>query len=192
MTGSVFKEFSVSNRVKQGCVLAPTLFSLYLSAMLEMAFKDTSEKVFVQTRKEADLLNVVQLKAKSKTLTKVVREMLFVVDGALVAHSVEDVQSLEEEFVRAVSPFGLNINIKKTEYLYRQSSSYQCHYQKKRLYRTISQVQDFQVPRSTVSKNTRLSDEFPLRIGMVSAVFRNWGKTVEKPTFNEPKVAQSC
>lgn len=45
--------------------------------MLEMAFKDTSEGVYIQTRKEADLFNVAQLKAKSKTSMEVVREMLF-------------------------------------------------------------------------------------------------------------------
>ena len=45
MRGSVSKDFSVSNGVKQGCVLAPTLFSIYLAAMLEVAFKDTSEGV---------------------------------------------------------------------------------------------------------------------------------------------------
>ena len=39
--------------------------------MLKMAFKDTSEGVYIRTRKEADLFNVAQLKAKSKTSTKV-------------------------------------------------------------------------------------------------------------------------
>ena len=34
--------FPVTNGVKQGCVLAPTLFCLLFSAMLMDAFKDTS------------------------------------------------------------------------------------------------------------------------------------------------------
>ena len=46
MSGSVSKDFSVSSGAKQGCVLAPTLFSLYLAAMLEVAFKDTSEGIY--------------------------------------------------------------------------------------------------------------------------------------------------
>ena len=38
--GEVSDTFAITNGVKQGCVLAPTLFSIFLSAMLEEAFKD--------------------------------------------------------------------------------------------------------------------------------------------------------
>ena len=88
--------------------------------MLEMAFKDTSEGVYIQTRKEADLFNVAQLKAKSKTSTKVVREMLFVDDSALAAHSacVEYMQSSLEKFARTADQFSLKINSEKTEFPY--------------------------------------------------------------------------
>ena len=116
MSGSVTKDFSVSNVVKQGCVLAPTLFSLYLAAMLEVAFKDTTKSEYTQTRKDSDLFNVAQFKAKSKTSIKVVREMLFA-DIALVAHSAEEMQSLVEKFARAANQFRFKINIKKTECL---------------------------------------------------------------------------
>ena len=37
LSGTVSRDFSVRNGVKQVCVLAPTLFSMYLSAMLEVA-----------------------------------------------------------------------------------------------------------------------------------------------------------
>ena len=38
--GEVSETFAITNSVKQGCVLAPTLFSIFLSAMLEEAFRD--------------------------------------------------------------------------------------------------------------------------------------------------------
>ena len=38
--GEVSESFAVTNGVKQGCVLAPTLFSIFLSAMLDEAFRD--------------------------------------------------------------------------------------------------------------------------------------------------------
>ena len=48
-------KFAVTNGVKPGCVLALTLFSLYLTAMLEVAFKDTQKGIYIQTRHVADL-----------------------------------------------------------------------------------------------------------------------------------------
>jgi len=41
------KEFAVTTRVKPRCVLAPTLFSLYLSVTLEVAFNDSSDGVSI-------------------------------------------------------------------------------------------------------------------------------------------------
>ena len=38
--GEVSESFSVANGVKQGCVLAPMLFYIFLSAMLDEAFRD--------------------------------------------------------------------------------------------------------------------------------------------------------
>ena len=45
--GEVSESFSVTNGVKQRCILVPTLFSIFLSAMLDEAFRDmvdTSER----------------------------------------------------------------------------------------------------------------------------------------------------
>ena len=83
----ISSEFAVTNGVKQGCVLAPTLFSLYLTAMLHVAFKDIHKGVYIQTRHTADLFNVSHFKAKSRTTKHLVREMLFADDSALVAHT---------------------------------------------------------------------------------------------------------
>ena len=48
-------KFAATNGVKQECVLALTLFSLYLTAMREVAFKDTQKGFYIQTRHVADL-----------------------------------------------------------------------------------------------------------------------------------------
>lgn len=57
------KGFSVTNRAKQGCVLAPVLFSMYLSAMLEVAFTDSRDGIYIQTCQDAYLFTMSQLKA---------------------------------------------------------------------------------------------------------------------------------
>ena len=115
------KDFAVSTGVKQGCVLAPTLFSLYLAAMLEVAFRSTEEGVYIQTRHNADLFNVSHFKAKTKTERILVKELLFADDSAIVAHTAEGTQALVDRFESAARRFGLKLNIKKTECLYQPS-----------------------------------------------------------------------
>ena len=45
--GEVSETFGVTNGVKQGCVLAPTLFSIFLSAMLVEAFRGMGDGVYI-------------------------------------------------------------------------------------------------------------------------------------------------
>ena len=45
VAGEVSESFSVTNGVKQGYVLAPTLFSIFLPAMLDEAFRDMGDGV---------------------------------------------------------------------------------------------------------------------------------------------------
>ena len=63
----ISKVFAVTDFVKEGCVLAPTLFSLYLTAMLKyVAFDGVGDGVFIQTCTNADLFNVPLFKAKRR------------------------------------------------------------------------------------------------------------------------------
>ena len=70
-------------------VLAPTLFSTFLSAMLDEAFRDMGDGGYIQSRQSADLVNVAHFKAKTKTTRILMRELLFADDSALFAHSAE-------------------------------------------------------------------------------------------------------
>ena len=46
----VSESFSITNGVKQGCVLTPMLFSIFLSAMLDEAFREMGDGVYIQSR----------------------------------------------------------------------------------------------------------------------------------------------
>ena len=59
-------KFAVTNGVKQGCILAPSLSSLYLSAMLGVAFDDSLDGVSIQTQHKADLFKFLTLKREQK------------------------------------------------------------------------------------------------------------------------------
>ena len=111
--GEVSDTFAITNGVKQGCVLAPSLFSIFLSAMLEQAFRDMGDVIYIQSRQNADLFTVAHFRAKTKTTNILVRELLFADDSALIAHSAEEIQRIVEAFANASSKFGLKINIKR-------------------------------------------------------------------------------
>ena len=78
--GEVSESSCITNGVKQGCVLAPTLLYIFLSAMLDEAFRD------IRSRQSSDLFNVAHFRAKTKTSRILMRELLFADDSALVAH----------------------------------------------------------------------------------------------------------
>ena len=111
--GEVSDTFAITNGVKQGCVLAPTLISIFLSAMLEDAFRDMGDGIYIQSRQNADLFTVAHLRAKTKNTNILVRERIFADDSALIAHSAEEIQRIVDAFANALSKFGIKINIKK-------------------------------------------------------------------------------
>ena len=47
--------------------MAPTIFSIYLSAMLEEAFRDMGDGDYIQSRHNADLSTVAHFRTKKKT-----------------------------------------------------------------------------------------------------------------------------
>ena len=91
--------------------------------MLDEAFRDMGDGVYIQFRQSADLFNVAHFRAKTKTSRILMRELLFTDDSALVAHSAEEMQQIVDAFSDASKKFGLKINIKKTEVLYQPNST---------------------------------------------------------------------
>ena len=81
MMESTYSEpFPVTNGVKPGCVMAQTLFSMMLSAMLTDALQDVDAGFPIRYRFDVKLLNVRRLQAKSKVQTDVVDKLLYADD----------------------------------------------------------------------------------------------------------------
>ena len=62
--GEFSDSFPVTNGVKHGCVLAPTLFSMMFSAMLIAAFQDGDSGIPIRYRFDGKLFNLRRLQAK--------------------------------------------------------------------------------------------------------------------------------
>lgn len=91
--------------LKQGCTLAPTLFSIVFSPMLQdLCRKNTVINIIYCFN--GGLLNLRRLQTKTKVEEVTIRELLFADDCAVVASSNEVLQANLDHFSSACSNFG--------------------------------------------------------------------------------------
>ena len=118
--GEFSDPFPVTNGVEQGCVLAPTLFSMMFSAMLTAAFQDGDNGIPIRYRFDGKLFNLRRLQAKSKVQTEVLDEFLFADDMAKGAPTEEKMHQSVGQVSDSCDNYDLIISIKKTEVVYHQ------------------------------------------------------------------------
>ena len=118
INGNVSQSFLVAQGVKQGCVLAPTLTSIYLEALLKLCPLSLCKGVYISTRFDGTLFNLRRLKSKTKTRDFCVHELLHADDSALVTSSKADPQAMLVQFSATAKSLGLTINLTKTEVMW--------------------------------------------------------------------------
>ena len=165
--GSKSEKFPVNCGVKQGCVLAPTLFGICFSALLHRAFPDPSG-ILLHTRSSGKLFNLSRLRARTKVRRVLIRELLYADDAAIVAHSETELQSLCSSFAKACSEFGLKISPGKTVALSQGSLAPPTIYINGK---TLSVVEKFPYLGSTISNTNSLDAELDCRIGKAATTF---------------------
>ena len=104
-SGESSDPFPVSNGVKQGCVLAPTLFSLMFSAMLTDAFAGTDVGIGIKYRFDGSVFNLRRLQAKTKTKCDTLNDFLFLDDCALNDVSEANMQHSVDRFADSCNNF---------------------------------------------------------------------------------------
>ena len=111
------RPFDIRSGVKQGCVLALTLFGIFFALLLKHAVVTASEGIFLRTRSDDRPFNLGRLRAKTKVREAPVRDMLFADNAAVTTHTQQELQALVDRFSQACKHFGLTISLKKTNVL---------------------------------------------------------------------------
>lgn len=91
----------ICSSVKQGCVLAPTIFGIFFALLIHQNFSSSTEGRHLHARSDGKLFDVACLKAKL--------ELLFANSSGLLS-----LQKLCNSFVLPCDKFGLTISLKKT------------------------------------------------------------------------------
>ena len=112
--GKISDHFSVSSGVKQGCVLAPTLFNLYVDSVIRLVITDHQPDVGVclSYLLDADLVG----NRKKLTSEMSVSDLEYADDMALISDSYESLSSLKS-LDSSCHYMELTINYKKTKLL---------------------------------------------------------------------------
>ncbi|XP_047481685.1 uncharacterized protein LOC125034088 [Penaeus chinensis] len=164
--------FPVTNGVKQGCALAPTLFSMVFSAMLTDAFRDCQDGMHVRYRTDCGLFNLRRLQAVTKVKVTVIRDFLFADDCSLNAGTEQKMQHEMDCFSRACDNFGLTISTKKTEVMYQPAPGQP--YQEPHILvkgQKLQAVDSFTYLGSTLSRAVNIGAEVINRIAKASSAF---------------------
>ncbi|BHF68277.1 hypothetical protein SprV_0301131000 [Sparganum proliferum] len=167
--GAVSEAFAVTNGVKQGCVLAPTLFSLMFSAILMDAYRDGRPR---------DPHRLQDGRSPPETTV----DALQIAHCALNTTSEEEMQRSMDLFSAACENFGLVINTQKTVVMHQpppNTTTPPPDAPQISVNGTQLQVvENFPYLGSTLSCNTKIDDEFANRISKASQAFGRLQSTV--------------
>ena len=110
--------FSISNGVRQGCVLAPLLFNVYLTAMLIIVDRKLLDRgIGIRYRTDGGLFNLARLKSRQKVRSRFVTELQYADDIALLANTADAAQDSTDTFENVYNALGLEISAAKTKVL---------------------------------------------------------------------------
>ena len=165
----------MTNGVKQGCVLASTLFSMMFSAMLTDAFHDGDNGIPIRYRFDGKLFNLRRLQAKSKVQTEVLDEFLFADNMAKGAPTEKKIQKGVDQVSDSCDSYimyYLTISIKKTEVVYQPAPGKPYKEPTVTVKGQRLQVVDkFTYLGSTLYRVVHIDDEVNARVAKASAAF---------------------
>ena len=108
--------FPITCGLKQGCVLAPTMFSIYLAAML-YELPPNNPSIDMRYHIDSSLFNTAGLRSARHTTVFSLNNLQFADDMATVASSPEDLERSVRNFTSAYERFDLTVNVGKTKVL---------------------------------------------------------------------------
>ncbi|XP_076065288.1 uncharacterized protein LOC143039298 [Oratosquilla oratoria] len=181
LNGDLSEPFHISNGVKQGCILAPTLFSIFFRMMHKQATEDLDDEdgVYVSYRLDGSLFNLRRLQAHIETLERLIQDLLFADNAALDAHTERALQRITSCFADASRLFGLGVSLKKTKVLHQPAPQINYHQPHITIGDTeLKSTQQFTYLGSTISSDARIEKKIDNRLSKANSSFERLYKRV--------------
>lgn len=180
----VSDDIEVNNGLKQGCVMAPTLFNLFFAAVMFEAFRELPENsgIGIRIGKDGNIWKARDLRTKKKAREAFIKELCYADDCALVAHTQEMLQLFMTQVDEACNKFGLTISFKKTEVL-KQATGAVNRGEKVSIaleQGELKVVDRFTYLGSTVKEDASLDTEISMRLKKAGSAFGRLWKRVWK------------
>lgn len=168
--GSKSDPFFVGTGVKQGCVIAPIIFNLFVAAVMTIAKQNINpaDGVQISYRLDGNLFNLRRLQAKTLVTVEAIHELQYADDTAFVSSSPDGLQRTINAVAEAYSRSGLAINTGKTEVLNMCQPPIPALLINQQ---PLKNVEEFTYLGSVLSNTNDLSSEVQRRIGLASASF---------------------
>nr|VZI32279.1 unnamed protein product [Spirometra erinaceieuropaei] len=178
--GAVSESFAVTNGVKQGCVLASTLFSLMFSAMLMDAYHYERPGIRIAYRTDGHLLNQRWMNFQSRVSTTTVHELF---DDNCTPNTTpeEEMQRSINLLSAACENFGLVINTLKMMVMHQPPPDSATAPNAPQISVNGTQLQvleSFSYLGSILSLNAKIDDEVARRISKATQAFGRLQSTV--------------
>ncbi|GFO47334.1 hypothetical protein PoB_007383900 [Plakobranchus ocellatus] len=149
--------------------------------MLKQANENCEDEdgIYIRYRLDGSLFNLRRLQAHTKTNERLIRDLLFADDAALVAHTEQALQRLTSCFADASRLFGLEISLKKTEVLH-QPAPQEAYHPPHILINSseLKSTPQFTYLGCTISSDARLDKEIDNRLARANSSFGRLYKRV--------------
>ena len=172
--GETSEPFETSMGVKQGCVLAPLLFNVFLLAVTLLATNETDTPapgVALRYRLDGGAFNVRRFAARSKVSYLTLRDLQYADDAAIASGSPAELQIEMTKTNQQLERMGLTMNKTKTEVMHNNDAATSrregVHIDGTQLPTTS----DFTYLGSIISSNCTIDRELTNRISRASAAF---------------------
>lgn len=160
--------------VRQGCVLAPVIFNLFLAAVSSVIHREAgrADMVTLRYRLDGSLFNLRRLTANTKVSHVAVAELEYADDVALVSPTSDGLQRSLDIMARSYTRAGLVINTEKTEVMVQQDPMNEANDHTFRVGdEELKTVTDFVYLGANLSNTCQVDNDIYRRIGKASAAF---------------------